>query len=117
VKALSARPTFQPYWGKPAVRLIGEVVETAASCEARSAPPPYPTAEKRSSFGGIERVRHLSEGFDGREHVLGVAAVIGDSGYFQICTISETAAAAREVGPVLSAVPSNAYALAFFSSK
>jgi hypothetical protein len=31
VKALSDRPTFQPYWGKPAVRLIGEVVETAGA--------------------------------------------------------------------------------------
>ncbi len=40
MKALSDRP----YWGKPAVRLIGEVVETAASYEARYAPPPpYPT--------------------------------------------------------------------------
>ncbi len=43
MKALSDRPTFQPYWGKPAVRLIGEVVETATSYEARYAPPPYPT--------------------------------------------------------------------------
>src|SRR5712691_13098053 len=30
-KALPERPTFQPYWGKPAVRLIGGTMETAAS--------------------------------------------------------------------------------------
>ncbi len=43
MKALSDRP----YWGKPAVRLIGEVVETAASYEARYAPLSYPTAGGR----------------------------------------------------------------------
>src|SRR5258705_10000680 len=32
--------------GKPAVRLIGEVVETSASFEARYAPPPYPTEKQ-----------------------------------------------------------------------
>ena len=29
------KPAFQPYWGKPAVRLIGGIVETPASFEAR----------------------------------------------------------------------------------
>jgi hypothetical protein len=30
-KAPPERPTFQPYWGKPAVRLIGGTVETAGA--------------------------------------------------------------------------------------
>jgi hypothetical protein len=42
-KALPERPIFQPYWGKPAVRMIGGTVETAASFEARFAPRSYPT--------------------------------------------------------------------------
>jgi hypothetical protein len=43
-KALLETPTFQPYWGKPAVRMIGGTVETAASFEARFAPRSYPTS-------------------------------------------------------------------------
>jgi hypothetical protein len=37
--------TFQPHWGKPAVRLIGGNMETAASFEARFAP--WSTRPKR----------------------------------------------------------------------
>jgi hypothetical protein len=37
------KPAFQPYWGKPAVRLIGGIEETSASFEVRSAPRSYPT--------------------------------------------------------------------------
>ena len=42
-KAPSEKPTFQPYWGKPAVRNDRGVEETSASFEARSAPRSYPT--------------------------------------------------------------------------
>jgi hypothetical protein len=48
------RPAFQPYWGKPAVRLIGGIEETSASFEARSAPRSYPTNMRR--FVLLERV-------------------------------------------------------------
>src|SRR5262245_60127188 len=37
------KPAFQPYRGKPAVRLIGGTMETAASFEVRNAPSSYPT--------------------------------------------------------------------------
>jgi len=42
-KAPSDRPALKPYWGKPAVGILGEAMETSASLEARSAPLPYPT--------------------------------------------------------------------------
>jgi hypothetical protein len=45
-KALSDRPAFQPYWGKPAVRKIRGTVETSASFEARYAPLSYPTGKQ-----------------------------------------------------------------------
>jgi hypothetical protein len=41
------KPAFQPYWGKPAVRMIGGIEETSASFEARSAPRSYPTVVGR----------------------------------------------------------------------
>src|SRR6516225_2814313 len=37
-------PSFQPYWGKPAVRNDRGIEETSASFEARSAPRSYPTS-------------------------------------------------------------------------
>ena len=43
-KALPDRLAFKPYWGKPTVRISGGEMETLASCEARSAPSPYPTS-------------------------------------------------------------------------
>ena len=43
-KVSSDKPAFQPYWGKPAVRLIGGTMATAASFEVRNAPSSYPTA-------------------------------------------------------------------------
>ena len=46
-KAPSDIPAFQPYWGKPAVRMIGGTMETAASFEARFAPSSYPTMGSR----------------------------------------------------------------------
>src|SRR4029077_2689517 len=49
VNAPSDRPTFQPYWGKPAVRMIGGTMETAASFEARFAPWSYPTAQEKKA--------------------------------------------------------------------
>ena len=42
-KALSDTPALKPYWGKPAVRILGRAMETSASFEARYAPLPYPT--------------------------------------------------------------------------
>src|ERR1700756_5625805 len=42
-KAPLGKPTFQPYWGKPAVRNDRGIEETSASFEARSAPRSYPT--------------------------------------------------------------------------
>ena len=44
-KATSDSPALEPYRGKPAVRNLGEAMETSASFEARSAPLPYPTVE------------------------------------------------------------------------
>ena len=44
-KARPDRLALKRYWGKPAVRNLGEAMETSASCEARSAPSPYPTSE------------------------------------------------------------------------
>ena len=41
-KAQPDRLALKPYRGKPAVRNF-RAMETAASCEARSAPSPYPT--------------------------------------------------------------------------
>src|SRR6267142_2016558 len=46
-KAPSEKPAFQPYRGKPAVRMIGGIEETSASYEARSAPRSYPTGGGR----------------------------------------------------------------------
>jgi hypothetical protein len=45
-QASSDIPALKPYWGKPAVRILGEAMETSASFEARSAPLPYPTTRK-----------------------------------------------------------------------
>ena len=42
-KAPLGKPTFQPYWGKPAVRNDRGIEETSASFEVRSAPRSYPT--------------------------------------------------------------------------
>ena len=42
-KASSESPALKPYGGKPAVRILREAMEAAASFEARSAPLPYPT--------------------------------------------------------------------------
>jgi hypothetical protein len=44
-------PAFQPYRGKPAVRMIGGIEETSASYEARSAPRSYPTGRGANAFG------------------------------------------------------------------
>ena len=63
-KALPERPTFQPYWGKPAVRNDRGTVETSASFEARYGPLSHPTidedfgctrAEESSSTGSTFR--------------------------------------------------------------
>src|SRR5713101_1361367 len=42
-QALSEKPAWKPYWGKPAVRNFREGNGTSASCEARYAPLLYPT--------------------------------------------------------------------------
>ena len=42
-QALSDTPALKPYWGKPAVRILGRAMETSASFEARYAPLLYPT--------------------------------------------------------------------------
>jgi hypothetical protein len=42
-KAPSDSPALKPYRGKPPYGILGEVMETSASFEARSALLPYPT--------------------------------------------------------------------------
>jgi hypothetical protein len=42
-KAPADTPALKPYWGKLAVLNFRGVMETSASCEARSAPSSYPT--------------------------------------------------------------------------
>jgi hypothetical protein len=49
-------PAFQPYWGKPAVRMIGRIEETSASFEARSAPRSYPTNDNENSADVTSRI-------------------------------------------------------------
>ena len=58
-KVSSNKPAFQPYRGKLAVRLIGGIVETSASFEARTAPRSYPTEADDERTGEVEH-RHSS---------------------------------------------------------
>jgi hypothetical protein len=68
-------------------------------------------AEKRGGFGGIERIGHRGESFDGGDHVFGVATVEMKAGDFLLGAIREIAAAAKKAGVVLPAVPADSYAL------
>src|SRR6266481_8986392 len=68
--------------------------------------------EQRRGFGGVERIWHLREGFDGSDHVLRVAAVKIETGDFLLRAVGKIAPAAVEASVVLSAVPADADALA-----
>src|SRR5215831_15345918 len=65
-KASSAIPALKPYWGNSQYGILGEAMETSASFEARSAPLPYPTLDRRLS----ERVAYV---FAGRPRVAAAA--------------------------------------------
>src|SRR6266481_7338439 len=68
--------------------------------------------EERRGFGGVEGIGHLREGFDGSDHVFGVAAVKIETGDFLLRAVGKIAAAAVEASVVLAAVPADADALA-----
>ena len=82
---------------------VAEGVEGGDSC-----------AEERAGFDVGEGFGDGCEGFDGGDHVLRVAAVVGDAGDFEVAAVAEVSAAAGEAGAVLAAVPADSYALAFF---
>src|SRR5437016_3342386 len=69
-------------------------------------------AEKRGGFGGVERFGHLRHGFRRGDHVLGVAAVVGDAADFFVDAVDEIAAAALQTGSIMATVPTDTHALA-----
>jgi hypothetical protein len=90
VNAPSDRPTFQPYWGKPAVRMIGGTMETAASYEARFAPWSYPTSHIHIRMFAVWPKQKGLPSLIYHEPVLEVKFMCGAAGTTRILTIRAT---------------------------
>ena len=69
-------------------------------------------AEQRRGFGGRKIVGHGRDRFGGRDHVFGITAIMADGGDFLVLAEHEIAAAAGFASEVMSAMPSDADALA-----
>src|SRR5882762_5565492 len=68
--------------------------------------------EQRRGFGSGEFFRDRSHRLSGGHHVFLVAAVVSDSGDFFVLAVNKVAAAAGIAGEIMTAVPSDADALA-----
>ena len=97
--------------------LNGDQVARERAAVAKSVEGGDARAEKRSGFGGIERIGHGGDGLRGDDGVLGIAAVEAEAGDFFVGAIDEVAAAALQAGSVMAAVPADAYALTFLPSR
>ena len=89
-KAPPGQSAFQPYWGKPAVRMIGGIEETSASFEARSAPRSYPTSLCENSNVELARRKFVSIALNRNRTALAVAVERG-KGRKQYCAFSARA--------------------------
>src|SRR5690242_1188782 len=69
-------------------------------------------AQKRRRVGEVEPVRNRRDGDLRRDHVLGVAAVVGDAGDPRVLALQELAAQARVARTVVPAMPAEPDAIA-----
>jgi len=69
-------------------------------------------AEERGGFGGGEIVGDCRYRLGGRDHVLGVAAVVSDARNLSVFAEREVAAAAGFAGKIMASMPADSYALA-----
>jgi hypothetical protein len=72
--------------------------------------------EQRRRIFGLQVVGHGGERLERRNHVLGIAAVIGDAGNLAVLAGDEIAATAGVAMPAMTAVPAHADPHAFFQS-
>jgi hypothetical protein len=70
-------------------------------------------AKQRSGFGWIETIGNAGYRFDGRDHELFKAAVVGETSDVAAFAIGEISGAAGGASVVLSAMPAYADAIAF----
>jgi hypothetical protein len=65
------------------------------------------STQKRRSFHGRQFIRHGGEGFEGRNHVFGIATVVGNAGYLAGGTGEKIAAPARFAMSAMASMPAN----------
>jgi hypothetical protein len=69
-------------------------------------------AEQRGGFGGGKIVGDGGNGFGGRDHVLGISAIVGDGRDLFVTAKSKVAAAAGFARKIMPSMPADADALA-----
>ena len=107
---------LHPQMAKAPYALNGDQIARERAAVTQSVERSDAGAKKRSGIGGIERVRHSGDSFCGNDRVFGVAAVEAKPSDFFVGAIDEITAAALRTGPVMTAVPPDANALAFVPS-
>jgi hypothetical protein len=87
---------------EPADSLNGDEITGLRAAVAKRIEGGDAGAEKRGGFGGVEPIGHLGDGFRGREHVFGVAAVVRDAADSFVDAVDEIAASALQAGAIVS---------------
>jgi hypothetical protein len=99
---------------KSANALHGDQIASARACVAKRIENRDAGAEQRRGFGGGEIFWDGGDRLGGRNHVFRVTAVVADGGNFLVLAENEIAAAAGVASETMTAVPSDADALAGF---
>ena len=101
-----------PRWPEPADAEDGDGVAGSRDRLAQGVERRDARTQQRGGFDVGQVVGDSGERFGWRDHVLGVAAVVGDAGDLAVLARDEIASAARLTGEVAAAEPADADAVA-----